>query len=118
MEHLREKSAPEAPLTREVPESGSGAEVQEAQELPASQAMVPTTPLPPPFAMLLTPSSSASPDVLERALSEMARLREDLQGAEPLLAAGRLEMVSGWLHSDVYVRAALSQAAATSEGEK
>ena len=78
VEHPREKSAPEAPLTREVPESGSGAEVQEAQELPASQAMVTTTPLPPSSAMLLTPGSSASPDVLERALSEMARLREDL----------------------------------------
>ena len=117
VEHPREESAPEAPLTQEVPAPGSGAEVQEAQELPASQAMVTTTPLPP-SAMLLTPGSSASPDVLERALSEMARLREDLQSAEPLLAAGRLELVSGWLHSDVSVRAALSQVAATSEGEK
>ena len=77
-----------------------------------------TTLLPPPSAVLLTPGSSASPDVLERALFEMARLREDLQGAEPLLAAGRLELVSGWLHSDMSVRVALSQVAATSEGEK
>ena len=106
VEHPREKSTPEAPLTREVPESGSGAEVQEAQELPASQAMVTTTPLPPPSAVLPAPGSSASPDVLERALSEMARLREDLQSVEPLLAARRLELVSGWLHSDVSVRAA------------
>ena len=118
VEHPREKSAPEAPLTREVPESGSGAEVQEAQELPASQAMVTTTPLPPPSAMLLAPGSSASPDVLERALSKMVRLREDLQSAEPLLAAGHLGLVPGWLHSDVSVRAALSQVEATSEGEK
>ena len=101
-----------------MPESGSGAEVQEAQELPTSQAMVMTTPLPPPSVVLLTPGSSAFADVLERALSEMARLREDLQGAEPLLAAGRLELVSGWLHFDVSVRAALSQVTTTSEGEK
>ena len=66
----------------------------------------------------LVPDPSASPDVLERALSEMTRLREDLQGADPHLVAGRLELVSGWLHSDVSVRAALSHAAATSEGEK
>ena len=32
--------------------------------------------------------------------------------------AGRLELVSGWLHSDVSVRAALSQAAVTSEKVK
>ena len=32
--------------------------------------------------------------------------------------AGRLELVFGWFHSDVSIRAALSQAAATSEGEK
>ena len=34
------------------------------------------------------------------------------------MAAGRLELVSGWLHSYVSVRAALSQATATSEKEK
>ena len=74
VEHPREESAPEALLTQEVPASGLGTEVQEAQELPASQAMVATMPLPPSSAMLLTPCSSASPDILERALSEMARL--------------------------------------------
>ena len=78
VEHPREKSAPEAPLTREVPESSSGDEVQEAQELPASQAMVTTMPLPPPSAVLLAPGSSAFPNVLEWALSEMARLQEEL----------------------------------------
>ena len=118
VEHPREKSSPKAPLTREVPESSSGAEVQEAQELPASQAMVTMTPLPPSSAMLLTPGSSASPDVLEQALSEMAWLREDLQSAEPLLAAMRLELVSGWLHSDMSVWATLSQVTTTFEGEK
>nr|XP_020158646.1 tol-Pal system protein TolA-like [Aegilops tauschii subsp. strangulata] len=42
----------------------------------------------------------------------------DLQGADPLLVAGPLELVSGWLHSNVSVRATLSQATATSEKEK
>ena len=36
VEHPREESAPEAPLAQEVPVSSSGAEVQEAQEPPAS----------------------------------------------------------------------------------
>ena len=48
----------------------------------------------------------------------MTRLREDLQGADPLLVTGRLELVSGWLHSDMSIRAALSQATATSEKDK
>ena len=48
----------------------------------------------------------------------MTRLREDLQGANPHLVARRLELVSGWLHSDVSVWVALSQAATSSEGEK
>ena len=94
MEHPREESAPEAPLTQEVPASGSGAEVKEAQELPASQAMV-MTPLPPSAPLL--PGSSASSAVLEHALSEMTQLREDLLGADPRLVAGRLELASGWL---------------------
>ena len=37
---------------------------------------------------------------------------------DPRLAVGRLELASGWLQSDVAVRAALSQAATTSEKEK
>ena len=32
--------------------------------------------------------------------------------------AGRLELISGWVHSDTSVRAALSQAASASEEEK
>nr|XP_040258269.1 actin cytoskeleton-regulatory complex protein PAN1-like [Aegilops tauschii subsp. strangulata] len=39
----------------------------------------------------------------------MTLLREDLQGADPRLVAGRLELVSGWLHSDVSIRAATSE---------
>ena len=34
------------------------------------------------------------------------------------MVAGRLELVSGWLHSDVAVRAALSQAAVDSEKDR
>ena len=48
----------------------------------------------------------------------MAQLQEDLQGTDSHLVAGRLELVSGWLHSDVSVRATLSQAVAASEKEK
>ena len=66
VEHSREESAPEAPLAHEVPVSASGAGVQEAQEPPASQAMV-TTPLPPSAPLFL--GSSASSVVLEHALS-------------------------------------------------
>ena len=82
MERPREKSAPEAPLTREVPESGSGAEVQEAQEPPATHAMVTMTPLPPPSVVLLAPGSSAS-DVLERALSKMAHCKKISRAPNP-----------------------------------
>nr|XP_040255762.1 nucleolar and coiled-body phosphoprotein 1-like [Aegilops tauschii subsp. strangulata] len=115
--HPREESAPAALLAPEVLTPGAAAEVPKAREPPVSQAMVTSSPLPPPAAPLV-PGPSASPDVLEHALSEMTRLQEDLQGSEPHLAAGRLELASGWLHADMSVRAALSQAAATSEGEK
>ena len=106
-----------APLAPEVPTSGSVAEVPNAQELPASQAMVTTSPLPPSVA-LLSPGPSASPDVLERALSAMTLQREGLRKADPRLVAERLELVSGWLHSDVAVRAGLSQAAVDSEKDR
>ena len=48
----------------------------------------------------------------------MTRLQADLLGADPRLVAGRLELASGWLHSDLAARATLSQAAAASEKEK
>ena len=48
----------------------------------------------------------------------IAKLWEDLLGADPHLAAGRLELASGWLHSNSAVRASLSQAAAASDKEK
>nr|XP_020146409.1 actin cytoskeleton-regulatory complex protein pan1-like [Aegilops tauschii subsp. strangulata] len=104
-EHPREESAPVAPLAPEALMSGTTIEVPKAQE-------------PPPPAAPLIPGPSASPDVLEHAPLEMAQLREDLQGADSHLVAGHLELVSGWLHSDVSVRATLSQAAVTSEKEK
>ena len=63
---------------------------------------------PPPPTTLLASDPSASPDVLERALSVMTLLREDLQGTDRRLVAGRLELVSSWLHSDLSIRAALS----------
>ena len=80
-ENPREESAPMAPLAPEAPVSGSVAEVPKAQEPPVSQAMVTIPPPLPPVAPL-APGPSASPDVLEHALLEMAQLREDLQGAD------------------------------------
>nr|XP_020200821.1 uncharacterized protein KIAA1522-like [Aegilops tauschii subsp. strangulata] len=115
-EHPRGESAPMAPLAPEALVSSPAARVPKAQEPPVSQALV-TMLCPPPTAPLL-PGPSASPDVLERALLEMTRLREDLQGPDRHLAAGRLELVSDWLHSDTCVRATLSQAAAISEKER
>nr|XP_020151005.1 uncharacterized protein LOC109736203 [Aegilops tauschii subsp. strangulata] len=96
--------------------SGSAAEVPEAQEPLISQALATTSPPPP--ATPLLPGSSASSAVLERTLSDMTPLREDLLGADPRLVAGCLELASGWLQSDAVVRATLSQAATTSEKEK
>nr|XP_020162044.1 cyclin-dependent kinase inhibitor 1C-like [Aegilops tauschii subsp. strangulata] len=72
-EHPREESAPVAPLAPAALVSGLATEVPKAHEPPASQAMV-TIPPPPPPAAPLAPGPSASPDVLEHALSEMTRL--------------------------------------------
>nr|XP_020182760.1 MAP7 domain-containing protein 1-like [Aegilops tauschii subsp. strangulata] len=115
-EHRREESAPVGPLAPEVPVPGSVDEAPKAQEALISQALV-TTPPPPPV-VPLAPGSSASSIVLERVLSEMAQLREDLLGADPRLVAGSLELASGWLQSDAAIRATLNQAATASEKEK
>ena len=104
-EHRREESAPAAPLAPEASVPGSASEVPKALEPLISQALVTT--LPPPAAPL-APSSSASSAALERVLSGMAQLREDLLGADPRLVAGRLELASGWIHFDLAVRASLS----------
>nr|XP_040258458.1 MAP7 domain-containing protein 1-like [Aegilops tauschii subsp. strangulata] len=114
--HHREESAPVAPLAPEVPTPGSTDEIPKTLEPLISHAQVTTSPAP--SAALLAPGSSASSTTLERVLSEMAQLREDLMGADLRLVAGRLELASGWLHSDSAVRATLSQAAASSEKEK
>ena len=75
--------------------------------------------LPPPSpTVLLNPDPSTSPDMLEHALFSLTLLREDLQSTDRRVVAGRLELISGWLHSDVSIRAALSQVAAASEKDK
>ena len=105
-----------APLAPEVPASGAVDEVSAAPEPAISQALATTSP--PPTAAPSLPGSSTSAAVLERALSEMTQLQADLLSADPCLVVGRLELASGWLHSDSAVRATLSQAATSSEKEK
>ena len=48
----------------------------------------------------------------------MALLREDLQGTDSRMEARRLELVSSRLHSDVSIRATLSQAVVDSERDR
>nr|XP_020177567.1 uncharacterized protein LOC109763120 [Aegilops tauschii subsp. strangulata] len=104
-----EEAAPIALLAPEVLVSGSVARASRALEPPASQAMV--TMLPPPSpAAHLTPDPSASPDILERALSALTLLQEDLQGADRRLAA--LSRVAADSERDTQ---AIAQAAAARE---
>ena len=105
-----------APLAPEVPVLGAADEVPAAPKPVVSQALVMMS-LPPTAASPLR-GSSAPAAVLKRALSEMTQLQADLLSADPRLVAGHLELASSWLHSDLAVRAALSQAAAASEKEK
>ena len=105
-----------ATLALEVPTLGAADEVPAAPEPAVSQALM-TVSLPPTAASPL-PGPSAPATVLERALSEMTQLQADVLSADPRLVAGLLELASGWLHSDLAVRAALGQAAAASEKEK
>ena len=100
-EHRQEESAPMAPPAPEVSAPASADEVPRAPEPSIFQALVMTSP--PPAAVPLAPSSSASSIVLERVFSGMTKLREDLLGADPHLVAGRLELALGWLHSDSVV---------------
>nr|XP_040258640.1 uncharacterized protein LOC109756511 [Aegilops tauschii subsp. strangulata] len=115
-EHCRVETAPMAPLAPEVPALGAADQVRAAPESTISQALV-TMSLPPTAAAPL-PGSPVPATVLERALSEMTQLQADLLSTDPRLVVGRLELASGWLHSDLAVRAALGQAAAASEKEK
>ena len=97
--------APVAPLTLEASALDAIAEATKAQELPVSQAVI-TLPSSPPTP--LVPDSSASSAALDRAAAKLGRLQEDLQGANPRLVAGRLELISGWVRSDTSILAALS----------
>nr|XP_020162371.1 translation initiation factor IF-2-like [Aegilops tauschii subsp. strangulata] len=111
------KPAPEAPVL------SSPAEVSQALELLASSSatinsQILVTTLPPPSVTPLACDPSASPNALEKALSALTRLRDDLQGADCRLVAGRLELISGWLHSDASVRAALGQVMEAFEEDK
>ena len=63
-------------------------------------------------------SSVPSAAVLDQVASELSQLQEDLLSADPRLAAGRLELASGWARSAASVQAVLSQAVAASKGEK
>ena len=110
------ESAPMAPLASEVPVLGAADGVPAAPQPTVSQALVMASP--PPTAAPPLPGSSAPTAVLERALSKMTQLQADLLSADPCLVAGRLEFASGWLHSDLAVRAVLGQAVAASEREK
>ena len=78
------------------------------------QGTVVTQPSSPP-----TPPTVASPTtVLDRAITELDRLRQDLLGADPHLIAGRLELASGWIRSDASIRATLVQASTACDEEK
>ena len=85
---------------------------QQASPQDVVVALPPSPPTPP------TAVSPTPPAVLDRAAAELDRLREDLQGADPRLVAGCLELASGWVRSDASVRAALAQAATACDEEK
>src|SRR4051812_6445001 len=113
--------APMAQVTPEVPLSAATTTTIGAQQTPPRDVVIvppllsppapPTAASPTPPAVLeradVSPSSSA---VLERAVAELDRLRQDLLGADPCLVAGRLEQASGWIRSDASIRAMLVQA--------
>nr|XP_020157470.1 atherin-like [Aegilops tauschii subsp. strangulata] len=120
----QEKAISTAKPAPEALALSSPAEVPQAQEPPTSssaatnsQILATTLPPPPPISPLAC-DPSASPNALEEALSALTQLRDDLQGADLRLVVGHLELISGWFHFDVSVRAALGQAAAASEEDK
>nr|XP_020185103.3 caldesmon-like [Aegilops tauschii subsp. strangulata] len=122
-DHPEEEVASLAKLAPEAPISGSPADVTKAKKphvspfaIVSSQVLI--TPQPPPPVMPLVRGPYASPDALEEALSALTQLRGDLQGADRRLVAGRLELISDWLHSNASVRAVLSQAVAAPEEDK
>ena len=88
-------SAPLAQATPEVPLSDAATTAVVAQQVPPQDTVVMLSSSPP------TPPTAASPTtVLDRAVAELDRLRQDLLGADPRLVAGRLELASGWIRPD------------------
>ena len=89
-----------AQATLEASSPDATAAIIGAQKVPTHGAVItlPSSPPTPPTAISPTPST-----VLDRAAAELDRLREDLQGADPRLVAGRLELASGWVRSDASV---------------
>ena len=104
MELAGASSAPMAQATPEVSLADAIATAVGAQQVLPQDAMVtlPSSPPTPPTAVSPTPST-----ILDRAAVELDRLRQDLLGADPHLVAGRLELASGWIHSNASIRAAL-----------
>ena len=107
--------APVAQATPEVSMLDAVVEAAEAQKAPMPDDVITLSSSPPTPSVVFSRTPST---VLDRAAAELGRLREDLQGADPLLVAGRLELVSGWVRSDASVRAALSQAVMACDEEK
>ena len=105
-----------APLTLESTVLDAAAGAAKAQAVPSCQAVITlssSSPAPP-----VPASSLPSATVLDQVASELSQLWEDLLRAVPRLAAGRLELASGWARSAASVRTALSQAVSASDGEK
>nr|XP_020172660.1 protein diaphanous homolog 1-like [Aegilops tauschii subsp. strangulata] len=121
-DHPHEKSTSAARPAPEAPVLSSPAEAPQAPEPPASSAAINSEilvmTLPPPSIIPLAHDPSTSPDALEKALSALTRPWDDLQGADRRLVAGRLELISGWLHSYASVRTVLSHAVAAFEEDK
>ena len=105
-----------APLTLESTALEAATGAAKAKGVPSCQAVItpPSSSHAPPV-----PASSASfAAILDQVASELSQLQEDLLSTDPRLAAGCLELASGWARSAASVRAALSQAVAASDGEK
>ena len=103
------QASPEAPP---LDAATTAAGVQQALP-PDTVVMLPSSP-----PTLPTAASSSPPTILDRAAAELDRLRRDLLSADPRLVAGRLELASGWIHSDASIRVALVQASTACDEEK
>ena len=108
-------SAPVAQATPEVSLPDATAAVIGVQKVATHGAVItlPSSPPTPPTAISPAPST-----IMDCAATELDRLRGDLQGTDPRLVAGRLELASGWVRSDASVRAALVQATTACDKDK